>query len=69
MELDLLQTSVWCPGHRPQIGATTWIASGITIEEMQIMLTMNVRMLGKQPTKTQTLDIGRHRIQLQHSID
>ncbi|KAG2100186.1 uncharacterized protein F5147DRAFT_582246, partial [Suillus discolor] len=50
-------------------GAATWIASGITIEEMQIALTMDIRKLSRHPMETQTLDICRHRTKLQSRID
>jgi hypothetical protein len=65
----LLQTSFRRPGARPQLGAATWIASGITIEEVQIALAMDIRRMGRHPTETQTLEIGRRRIRLQHTID
>ncbi|KAG2060992.1 hypothetical protein BDR06DRAFT_1049040 [Suillus hirtellus] len=48
---------------------SSWIASGITIEEMQIALTMDTRRLGRHPTETQTLDICRHQTKLQSRID
>ncbi|KAG1797829.1 uncharacterized protein HD556DRAFT_1431037 [Suillus plorans] len=69
IELDLLETSVRRPGVRPQIGSATWLASGITIEEMQLALAMDLRRMGWHPTEMQTLDIGRHRVRLQQSID
>ncbi|KAG2099268.1 uncharacterized protein F5147DRAFT_747293 [Suillus discolor] len=56
-------------GGNLQRGAATWIASGITIEEMQIALTMDTRRLGRHPTETQTLDICRRRTKLQSRID
>ncbi|KAG1900018.1 uncharacterized protein F5891DRAFT_980633 [Suillus fuscotomentosus] len=51
------------------LGAATWIASGITIEEMQIALTMDTRRLGRHPTETQTLDICQCQTKLQSQID
>ncbi|KAG1793247.1 uncharacterized protein HD556DRAFT_1432294 [Suillus plorans] len=69
IELDLLRTSFRQLGERPQMGAATWLASGISIEEMQIALAMDIRRMGRHPTETQTLDIARRRIRLQHSID
>ncbi|KAG1779886.1 hypothetical protein EV702DRAFT_1043277 [Suillus placidus] len=56
-------------GARPQLGAATWIASGITIEEMQIDLAIEMQKMGRHSTETQTLEIGRRRIRLQHTID
>ncbi|KAG1766481.1 hypothetical protein EV702DRAFT_1050656 [Suillus placidus] len=69
VELDLLQMSFRRPGARPQLGAATWIASGITIEEMQIGLAIETQKMGRYPTETQTLEIGRRWIRLQHTID
>ncbi|KAG1738081.1 uncharacterized protein EDB91DRAFT_1249377 [Suillus paluster] len=69
VEVDLLQTSICHPGERPQLGAATWLASGITIEEMQITLAMDIRRMGRHPTENQVLEMGRCRIRLQHSID
>ncbi|KAG1721902.1 uncharacterized protein EDB91DRAFT_1256307 [Suillus paluster] len=69
VEVDLLQTSIHCLGERPQLGAATWLASGITIEEMQITLAMDIRRMGRHPTKNQVLEMGRRWIRLQHSID
>jgi hypothetical protein len=45
------------------------LASGITIEEMQIALAMDIRRMGRHSTETQTLEIGRCRVRLKHSID
>ncbi|KAG1868423.1 hypothetical protein F4604DRAFT_1927293 [Suillus subluteus] len=56
-------------GERSQLGAVTWLACGITIEEMQIALAMEIRRAGKHQTETQTLEIGRRQVRLQHSID
>ncbi|KAG2085886.1 uncharacterized protein F5147DRAFT_748656 [Suillus discolor] len=52
-----------------QRGAATWIASSITIEELQISLLMDIRRLGKHPTETQHLEIGRRWTKLQNQID
>lgn len=49
--------------------AATWLASGISIEEAQISLAMDIRRMGGHPTETQTLEMGHRRIRLQHSID
>ncbi|KAG1767942.1 hypothetical protein EDD22DRAFT_949749 [Suillus occidentalis] len=56
-------------GARPQLGTATWIASGITIEEVQIALAMDIHQIDRHPTETQTLKIGHYQIRLQHSID
>ncbi|KAG2058431.1 hypothetical protein BDR06DRAFT_980321 [Suillus hirtellus] len=68
-ELALLSSRVGRLGGNLQRGAATWIASGITIEEVQIALTMDIRKLGRHPMETQTLDICRHRTKLQSQID
>ncbi|KAG1895091.1 uncharacterized protein F5891DRAFT_1194606 [Suillus fuscotomentosus] len=68
-ELALLSSRVGRLGGNLQRGAATWIASGITIEEVQIALTMDIRKLGRHPTETQTLDICRRRTKLQSRID
>lgn len=65
----MLRAAVTRTGERRQLGAATWLASGITIEEMQIALAMDIRRMGRHPTETQTLEIGRRRVRLQHSID
>ncbi|KAG1887967.1 uncharacterized protein F5891DRAFT_966406, partial [Suillus fuscotomentosus] len=57
IELDLLWTSFRQLGERPQMGVATWLASGISIEEMQIALAMDIRRMGRHPTETQTLEI------------
>ncbi|KIK46869.1 hypothetical protein CY34DRAFT_21730 [Suillus luteus UH-Slu-Lm8-n1] len=69
VEIDLLQTAVTRTGEQRQLGAATWLASGITIEEMQIALAMEIRRMGRHPTETQTLEICWHQVRLQHSID
>ncbi|KAG1752338.1 uncharacterized protein EDB91DRAFT_1077766 [Suillus paluster] len=69
VKVDLLQTSIRRPGEGPQLRAATWLASGITIEEMQIALVMDIRRMGRHPTKNQMLEIGHRQIRLQHSID
>ncbi|KAG1834638.1 hypothetical protein DFJ58DRAFT_847572 [Suillus subalutaceus] len=69
VELNLLQKSFHRPGERPWLGAATWLASGITIEEMQIALAMEIWKMGRHPTETQMLQISHRRLRLQHSID
>ncbi|KAG1841465.1 hypothetical protein C8R48DRAFT_751179 [Suillus tomentosus] len=55
VELDILQSQGRRPEAHRRLGAATWIASGITIEE--------------HPTETQELSIARRRVTLQHTID
>ncbi|KAG1854635.1 hypothetical protein F4604DRAFT_1932698 [Suillus subluteus] len=69
VEIDLLHNSAPWLGERSQLVAVTWLASGITIEEMQIVLAMEIRRAGKHQTETQTLEIGCRWVRLQHSID
>jgi hypothetical protein len=54
-------------GH-PRRGAATWLATGITIEESQIALSMDVKRLRKRPTDTQLLRVARLRDKLQTHI-
>ncbi|KAG1868406.1 hypothetical protein F4604DRAFT_1584764, partial [Suillus subluteus] len=68
-ELALLSSQATRVSGHVQRGAATWMASSITIEEMQIALAMDVRKLGRHPTETQHLDIGRCRTKLQSRID
>ncbi|KAG1726350.1 uncharacterized protein EDB91DRAFT_1254370 [Suillus paluster] len=68
VEVNLLQTSICHLGERLQLGAATWLPSRITIEEIQIALAMDIRRMGRHPTKNQMLEIGRCQIRLQHSI-
>ncbi|KAG1730911.1 hypothetical protein EDB19DRAFT_1831884 [Suillus lakei] len=69
VEVEVLQASFHHMGARHQLGAAAWIASGITVKEMQITLAMEIRRMGRHPTETQTLEIGRRLIKLQHSIN
>jgi hypothetical protein len=68
-ELNLLSSRAGLVGSNAQRGVATWIASGITIEEMQIALCMDIRQLSRHPTKTQNLDISRRQTKLQNRID
>ncbi|KAG2112359.1 uncharacterized protein F5147DRAFT_771425 [Suillus discolor] len=68
-ELALLSSRAGSGGGNTKCGAATWIASGITIEELQISLLMDIRRLGKHSTKTQHLEIVRRRTKLQSQID
>ncbi|KAG1859862.1 hypothetical protein C8R48DRAFT_774577 [Suillus tomentosus] len=69
VELDILQSQGRRPKAHHRLGAATWIASGITIEESQIALAMDIQKLGRHPTETQELSIACHRVALQHTID
>ncbi|KAG2341716.1 hypothetical protein BDR05DRAFT_949540 [Suillus weaverae] len=68
-ELTLLSSQAGLVGGNVQRGAATWIASRITIEEMQIALCMDIRKLGRHLTETQNLDISRRQTKLQNWID
>ena len=50
-------------------GAATWLAEGLSIEEAQLTLQMDLRRLGRHPTESQRLDIARRRERLQGDID
>lgn len=68
-ELALLSSRTGNGGGHAKRGAATWIASGITIEELQISLLINIRRLGKHSTETQHLEIVRRCTKLQSQID
>ncbi|KAG1841511.1 hypothetical protein F4604DRAFT_1517727, partial [Suillus subluteus] len=50
-------------------GAATWLASGITLEEAQVALLIDVKKLGRRPTNAQKLAIAQRRNRLQDQID
>ncbi|KAG2086318.1 uncharacterized protein F5147DRAFT_659238 [Suillus discolor] len=50
-------------------GAATWLAEGISIEEAQVTLQIDVRKLGRHPTELQLLEIVHRRERLQGDID
>ncbi|KAG1888335.1 hypothetical protein F4604DRAFT_1877431 [Suillus subluteus] len=50
-------------------GAATWLASGITLEEAQVALLIDVKKLGRWPTDAQKLAIAQRRDRLQGQID
>ncbi|KAG1721475.1 uncharacterized protein EDB91DRAFT_1088440 [Suillus paluster] len=68
-ELQLLEVNGWRPGPAHQRGAATWLAEGLSIEEAQLTLQMDLRRLGRHPTESQRLDIARQRERLQGDID
>ncbi|KAG1783199.1 hypothetical protein EV702DRAFT_948208, partial [Suillus placidus] len=51
------------------LGAAMWLASGITLEEAQVALLIDVKKLGKRPTNVQKLAVARRRDRLQGQID
>jgi len=68
-ELQLLEQHSGPRVPASRRGATTWISTGLAIEEAQIALIMAVRKLGTRPSETQTLEIVRKRDRLQGQID
>ncbi|KAG1888829.1 hypothetical protein F4604DRAFT_1915889 [Suillus subluteus] len=68
-ELHLLEVNGQCLGTARRRGAATWLAEGLSIEETQVTLQMDIRKLGRHPTENQRLDIGRRRERLQGDID
>ncbi|KAG2747997.1 hypothetical protein P692DRAFT_20735304, partial [Suillus brevipes Sb2] len=50
-------------------GAAMWLASGITLEEVQIALLIDVKKLSKQPTNVQKLAVAQCCDRLQGQID
>ncbi|KAG1725161.1 uncharacterized protein EDB91DRAFT_1254899 [Suillus paluster] len=57
-ELHLLNRQAQWPAGEIHRGAATWLASGITLEEAQVALLIDVKKLGKRPTDTQKLAIS-----------
>ncbi|KAG2058074.1 hypothetical protein BDR06DRAFT_968990 [Suillus hirtellus] len=68
-ELALLSSQTSNGGGHAKCGAATWITSGITIEELQISLLINIQRLGKYATEMQHLEIVRHHTKLQSRIN
>jgi hypothetical protein len=68
-ELHLLNHQVRWPTSEIHCGAATWLASGITLEEAQVVLLIDVRKLGKWLTDAQKLAIARCRDRLQGQIN
>ncbi|KAG1853045.1 hypothetical protein F4604DRAFT_1933503 [Suillus subluteus] len=68
-ELHLLTRHARWPAGEIHRGAATWLASGITLEEAQVALLIDVKKLGRRPTDAQKLAIARHRDRLQGQID
>ncbi|KAG1837769.1 hypothetical protein F4604DRAFT_1692091 [Suillus subluteus] len=68
-ELHLLTRQVRWLADEIHRGAATWLASGITLEEVQVALLIDVKKLGRQPTDAQKLAIARCRDRLQGQID
>jgi hypothetical protein len=50
-------------------GAATWLAAGMTIEEIQISIAIDVGRLGARPTEAQQLQVAHRRDKLQLQID
>ncbi|KAG1870872.1 hypothetical protein F4604DRAFT_1583524 [Suillus subluteus] len=68
-ELHLLTRHARWPAGEIHRGAATWLASGITLEEAQVALLIDVKKLGRRPTDAQKLAIAWHRDRLQGQID
>ncbi|KAG1787559.1 uncharacterized protein HD556DRAFT_1246589 [Suillus plorans] len=68
-ELHLLNRQAQWPAGEIHRGAATWLASGITLEEAQVALLIDVRKLGKRPTDTQKLAVARRCDRLQGQLD
>ncbi|KAG1718273.1 uncharacterized protein EDB91DRAFT_1090173 [Suillus paluster] len=68
-ELHLLNRQAQWPAGEIHRGAATWLASGITLEEAQVALLIDVKKLGKRPTDTQKLAIARRRHKWQDQLD
>jgi hypothetical protein len=71
-ELELLNAQdggLGRPSAASSRGAATWLAAGITIEEIQISIAREVGRLGAHPTEAQQLQVARRRDKLQLQID
>ncbi|KAG2057628.1 hypothetical protein BDR06DRAFT_1036818 [Suillus hirtellus] len=68
-ELHLLNCQAQWPAGEIHQGAATWLACGITLEEAQVALLIDVKKLGKQPTDTQKLAIAQCQDRLQGQLD
>ncbi|KAG1861514.1 hypothetical protein DFJ58DRAFT_839661 [Suillus subalutaceus] len=68
-ELQLLTAQGWQAGPAHRRGVATWLAEGLTIEEAQVTLQMDIRKLGHRPSAMQQLQIGRWQDSLQRDID
>ncbi|KAG2354184.1 hypothetical protein BDR07DRAFT_1494954 [Suillus spraguei] len=68
-ELHLLNHQVRWPAGEIHHSTAMWIASGITLEEVQVALLIDVRKLRKRPTNAQKLAIAWHHNKLQGQID
>ncbi|KAG1820932.1 uncharacterized protein BJ212DRAFT_1265402 [Suillus subaureus] len=68
-ELHLLNCQARWPASEIHHGATTWLVSGISLEEVQVALLIDVKKLGKWPTDVQKLAIAWCCDRLQGQID
>ncbi|KAG0695113.1 hypothetical protein DFH29DRAFT_814521 [Suillus ampliporus] len=68
-ELHLLDCQVQSPASEIHRGAATWLASGITLEEAQVGLLIDMKKLEKWSTDTQKLTIGQCCDRLQGQLD
>ncbi|KAG1854605.1 hypothetical protein F4604DRAFT_1685973 [Suillus subluteus] len=68
-ELHLLTRQARWPAGEIHRSAATWLASGITLEEAQVVLLIDVKKLGRRPTDAQKLAIARRHDRLQGQID
>ncbi|KAG1849775.1 hypothetical protein F4604DRAFT_1687361 [Suillus subluteus] len=68
-ELHLLTRQARWPAGEIHCGAATWLASGITLEEAQVALLIDVKKLGRRPTNAQKLAIAQCHDRLQGQID
>ncbi|KAG1814382.1 uncharacterized protein BJ212DRAFT_1274557, partial [Suillus subaureus] len=59
-ELHLLNCQARWPAGNIYRSAVTWLAAGITLEETQVALLIDVKKLGRWPTNTQKLAVAQH---------
>ncbi|KAG1852523.1 hypothetical protein F4604DRAFT_1933676 [Suillus subluteus] len=68
-ELHLLNRQGRWPAGEIHRGAATWLASGITLEEVQVALLIDAKKLGKWPTDNQKLAVAWRCDRLQGQLD
>ncbi|KAG1817738.1 hypothetical protein EV424DRAFT_1347851 [Suillus variegatus] len=68
-EIQLLAEQGRGPGPIRRRGTATWLADGLTIEEAQVTLQLDIKKVGGQPTDTQWLHIAHCQDVLQRDID
>lgn len=69
IELRLLKEPERPGIARSRRGVATWLSTGLSIEETQVALVVDMRKLGRKSTSIQKLEIARRKDRLQGQID